>query len=69
MRQRNKPPIRGQFVAIWIYEDRIWSETFHLKDTGKLLRYATEGDQFTEYDVTLPSDIVGATNVKYIYED
>lgn len=41
-------PKVGQFVAVWVYNNRVWSSTFRWSEHGTLERYNEEEDRFEE---------------------
>jgi hypothetical protein len=47
MNEIKEMPASGQFVAIWIYNGRIWSETCMYKGES-LYAYSQAEDDFTE---------------------
>lgn len=54
----NKMPETGQFVSVWIYDERIWSRTYKWLD-GTLLSYNPWADEWEEDMLTfLPDDYI-----------
>lgn len=39
MKQVDKMPTSGQFVAVWEFNDRVWSCTYKWDDDGRLSQY------------------------------
>ena len=45
MNEVSEMPKEGQFVAVWIYRGKIWSDTFRWK-SGKLFKFENDQDEF-----------------------
>lgn len=45
MKQVNRVPTSGQFVAVWEYGVNVWSSTYQWED-GKLQEYNDDDDDF-----------------------
>lgn len=43
-------PKQGQFVAVWMGNNLLWSATFKYDDSGYLVRYAPDSDNETDED-------------------
>lgn len=48
MNEVSEMPKEGQFVAVWIYRGKIWSDIFKWKD-GKLYYFDNEHDEFCSH--------------------
>jgi hypothetical protein len=46
-------PKSGQFVAIWVYDGKVWSGTYKWVK-GKILRYCREADEFLSTATEVP---------------
>ena len=53
MNQSNKMPSTGQFVAVYMHEDRPWAQTLKWSNDGKLLTYNETDDEFEPFEVSL----------------
>jgi len=42
MKLTTTPPTSGQFIAVWEYNDLIWSDTFRFNKDGELEKYLNE---------------------------
>lgn len=47
MKQVNEMPAEGQFVAVWMFGDAVWSGIFENKD-GVLFEYMNDADDSWE---------------------
>ena len=63
MKITTKMPKKGQFVMIWKYNGRTWSETLRHKD-GKLMKYGLSIDNLWSQRKALVSEDI--TDMKYI---
>lgn len=63
MKQVNEMPIEGQFVAIWINENGVWSDTLMYED-GVLHVYNNQEDSWDSYDT---SYLVEGRNHSFTY--
>lgn len=48
MNEVSEMPKEGQFVAVWIYRGKIWSDTFRWK-LGNLYYFENDHDSFCSY--------------------
>lgn len=55
MKQVNEMPTEGQFVAMWEYNNKIWSDTFRWVD-GSLKISSKDGEDWYEHQL-YPGDI------------
>lgn len=56
-------PEEGQFVAVWSYQDVVWSDTFRWID-GELTQYKEEDDDF--HDVEGSHPLYSADSIQFI---
>lgn len=47
--------MKGQYVEVWTYNGRIWSDTFRYDETGMLLRYLTDAE---EWEPVPPMEVI-----------
>lgn len=56
MKFQTEQPTRGQFVAVWTYDDKVWSDTYAWIG-GKLHIYCDVSDEFKRETKTFVDDI------------
>lgn len=63
MKVTNEMPKEGQFVAVWMYDDRVWSGVHQWID-GELMRYDVDDWLNASCDI----DFYNSAGTKYITE-
>ncbi len=55
VKQMPDKSFKGQFVGMWEFNNKIWSDTFRWIDRGYLEYYSDEDDDFTTGKGTCPN--------------
>lgn len=63
IKEVSKQPETGQFIAMWVYNNKIWSSTYYQPDNDcTLLEYNEQSDSFVE---AVSNTMLYSTTAKY----
>ena len=68
MRELSEMPEEGQFVAVWEYNGKIWSDTYYWED-DKLLCFSNESEEFEIQDHELDCEAFVSNPAKFYVID